>query len=95
MFEVFGPVKKPYYSVTSANVERLKKEGKEGSLDKGTPVFFVPGASSFVHPTTIYTRGSDASGEHDEEPPEDVRHSRCFAGFLVAEVDPPGARVFR
>jgi H/ACA ribonucleoprotein complex non-core subunit NAF1 len=75
VYEVFGPVKKPYYSVVSANVERLKAQGKEALLAPGTPVYYVPQASCYVQPAIIYTKGSDASGEHDEEPPEDVRVS--------------------
>lgn len=71
--EVFGPVKKPYYAVLNAHVERLRAQGREALLTRGTPVYYVPQASCFVQPTIIYTRGSDASGEHDEEPPEDVR----------------------
>lgn len=69
--EVFGPVKKPYYAVLNAHVERLRAQGREALLTRGTPVYYVPQASCFVQPTIIYTRGSDASGEHDEEPPED------------------------
>jgi len=71
VFEVFGPVKKPYYSVLNASAQRVRELGKDSLLARGTPVYFVPQVSSFVLPQAIYTKGSDASNENDEEPPDD------------------------
>lgn len=64
---MFGPVTQPYYSVRDPLVE----------VEKGTRLMFAP-QTDFSH--TVFVdklereKGTDASWENDEEPPENV----CF-----------------
>jgi hypothetical protein len=50
-------------------------------LLKGSQIFYVPQYSAYVLPQLLYQKGSDASGEFDEEPPPEVllkeRISNC------------------
>lgn len=73
---------RPYYTIrfnsnTEINPKFSKVIFQNGSISKlypkqGIPVFHVPELSSFVLPSTLYTKGSDASNENDEEPPPEV-----------------------
>ncbi|KAL6053066.1 H/ACA ribonucleoprotein complex non-core subunit naf1 [Balamuthia mandrillaris] len=74
VFEVFGQVESPYYSVRYDGRGASGGENGEGervSVERGTRVYYVEEQSSYVIPAAIYTKGTDASGEHDEELPED------------------------
>ena len=65
--DVFGPVRSPHYSIKSSL-----------ELAIGSPVFFIPQADStitkfvFVDRLIKEHKGTDASWEHDNEPPEDI-----------------------
>ncbi|XP_060602702.1 H/ACA ribonucleoprotein complex non-core subunit NAF1-like [Ruditapes philippinarum] len=70
VFEVFGPVKTPWYSVRFNEVNNIEAKG----LKVGMPVFCAPREDSFtkfVFVDSLKTiRGSDASWEDNNEPPE-------------------------
>lgn len=83
---MFGPVTQPYYSVpvdTSNQVLAALKPVSYAAVNfsigidsvKGTKVYHVPELSSYVAAEQIRTKGSDASGEFDEEPPPEVTHN--------------------
>jgi hypothetical protein len=42
-------------------------------LVKGETIFAVEKMTQYLVPELIYTKGSDASAEHDEEPPPEVK----------------------
>jgi len=60
VFDVFGQVSNPYYSI-------LLSEKNIGNYEEGTLIFYVPETTKKVDPKVIYTKGCDASGLHDEE----------------------------
>ncbi|KAJ7539810.1 hypothetical protein O6H91_11G109800 [Diphasiastrum complanatum] len=61
--EIFGPVKKPFYSVRFNLPEDKPNEAKEGAS-----VAYVPEFSIMVHGNPdLYKKGYDASGNNDEE----------------------------
>ncbi|KAA8499159.1 H/ACA ribonucleoprotein complex non-core subunit NAF1 [Porphyridium purpureum] len=63
VFETFGPVARPYYSLRFASAEQIQKKG----VAVGCAVYLVPELSRFVLPDSIRTRGCDASNFYDEE----------------------------
>lgn len=73
VFDVFGLVKEPHYSIRFNSPEHIKDEG----IHKEMPVYFVPDKdgklTKFAFVSEIQkVPGTDASWEHDNEPPEDV-----------------------
>ncbi|XP_018496047.1 H/ACA ribonucleoprotein complex non-core subunit NAF1 [Galendromus occidentalis] len=73
VFDVIGPVIKPYYVLRFNNSEEIKEE----HLEKGVKIFCAPSHADytfFVFEKQIREmmklRGSDASWEYDLEPPE-------------------------
>lgn len=70
IFETFGPVKQPFYSIRFNSSEEISSRG----IQIGFPVYFLPQQTK---PTTKYVfvkdllsaKGSDASWKDDEEPP--------------------------
>ncbi|PRP73577.1 hypothetical protein PROFUN_02586 [Planoprotostelium fungivorum] len=63
--DVFGPVAKPFYTI------RLYEGQDKDRLIPGVYAHNVVGISKYVDPREIYQKGSDASGNFDEEPRED------------------------
>ncbi|GJQ08325.1 hypothetical protein GpartN1_g116.t1 [Galdieria partita] len=67
VFDVFGPVKQPYYSIrVQSAAEKLKE-------CVGKSVFFVVEYSRFVDTKNAYMKGSDASWYNDEEVPIELQ----------------------
>lgn len=72
IFDVIGPVKRPYYVLRFNNSQEIADE----HLEKGTKIFYANGHDKtfFVFEKQIrelmQMKGSDASWEHDIEPPE-------------------------
>ncbi|KAJ2556640.1 hypothetical protein EV175_001870 [Coemansia sp. RSA 1933] len=63
VFEVFGPVTQPMYTVrfpTSEDIDPLV-------CAEGTPVFYVPELARMVDTSAIRVKGTDASNIYDEE----------------------------
>ncbi|OQR73510.1 H/ACA ribonucleoprotein complex non-core subunit NAF1-like [Tropilaelaps mercedesae] len=102
IFDVIGPVKKPYYVLRFNNPQEIADE----HLEKGTKIFYADGYEQmtfFVFEKQIreltQMKGSDASWEHDLEPPEheldysndeeeraakqERRTKRCLNGQLI------------
>lgn len=72
IFDVFGPVKEPRYLLRFNN----ESEIRDSSIVVDMPVYYAPNLpyTSYVFTANLMTiRGSDASWEHDNEPPDDVR----------------------
>eukprot|EP00871_Galdieria_phlegrea_P002266 jgi/Galph1/303/GphlegSOOS_G5125.1 len=69
VFDVFGPVKQPYYSIR-VNSSQV---GEKLNQCVGQSVFFVREYSSFVDLNSANVKGSDASWFHDEEIPEELQ----------------------
>ncbi|CAE6438789.1 unnamed protein product [Rhizoctonia solani] len=68
VFETFGAVKQPLYSVRFASASAIDKD----AVRVGRQVFHVPTRSNFVFTHEIARiKGSDASNLHDEEVAED------------------------
>lgn len=73
VFDVFGPITEPHYSVRFTDGEQIKQK----DIQKEMPVYFVPEADrkltrfAFVNELRK-NKGTDASWEHDNEPPEAV-----------------------
>ncbi|XP_053392452.1 H/ACA ribonucleoprotein complex non-core subunit NAF1-like [Mercenaria mercenaria] len=70
VFEVFGPVKTPWYSVRFNEASNIEAKG----LKEGMPVFCAPREDSFTKFVFVDSlkrvKGSDASWEDNNEPPE-------------------------
>lgn len=71
VFDVFGPIKEPHYSVRFNSCEHIKEE----KIEKDMPVYIVPEKerklTKFAFVSEIQKKkGTDASWEHDNEPPE-------------------------
>jgi len=72
VFETFGPVQRPFYSI------RFNKESdiSDKNVQVGDKVFYAPEMmeySNYVFVAELKKlKGSDASWEHDEEPPAEV-----------------------
>ena len=64
IFETFGPVKQPFYSIRFNNMEEIDQAG----LKEEKPIYFAEGFADYV-PTTklLLEKGSDASWENDKE----------------------------
>jgi H/ACA ribonucleoprotein complex non-core subunit NAF1 len=67
VFDTFGPVKQPHYSVRFNRPEDIDRD----RVVVGRPVLFVPDHARFVLPAQLHQKGSDASAMFDEEPPEE------------------------
>ena len=64
IFETFGTVKKPFYSIRFNTVDELKQI----NLKQGAQINFGEGFSEFVNVRQLLAqKGSDASWEHDVE----------------------------
>jgi len=61
VFDVLGPVTKPFYSVIIPPT--INRE----TLVPKSPVYYVPDYATFVDPKQIYSKGYDASNQDDEE----------------------------
>ncbi|XP_032234934.2 uncharacterized protein LOC5509974 [Nematostella vectensis] len=72
IFETFGPVQKPFYSIRFNSEEHLTNKG----VAAGLKVFYVPDdkdCTKFVFVAHLEKiKGSDASWKHDQEPPEEL-----------------------
>lgn len=72
VFETFGPVQTPFYSV------RFNKESdiNDKGVCRGDKVFYAPDIMEYSHYVFVTQlkklKGSDASWEHDEEPPQEL-----------------------
>ncbi|XP_046406142.1 H/ACA ribonucleoprotein complex non-core subunit NAF1 [Ischnura elegans] len=68
VFDVFGPVKEPYYTVRFNSEDHARKRG----VMEGVPVFCAP-KTEYTSYVFVYDmlkmKGSDASWEHNHEPP--------------------------
>lgn len=68
VFDVMGPVMNPFYCVRFNSRDQIQ----ERNVTKGSPVYYAPRTehTSFVFLAELMKlRGSDASWEHDNEPP--------------------------
>ncbi|KAK9768588.1 hypothetical protein K7432_000650 [Basidiobolus ranarum] len=63
IFETFGPVSRPFYSIRFNSNADIDKE----RIIKGGKVFSVPNMAHYVLPGSIRDKGSDASNMYDEE----------------------------
>lgn len=62
IFDVFGPVHTPFYSIIiSSNIPILTTE---------SPIYYIHERSTFIDSKSLRTKGSDASNQYDEEPNE-------------------------
>lgn len=74
VFDVFGPVAQPIYVIRFNTEEEISAYGVKVDM----PVYFVPTLGDpltkfvFVH-QLMQEKGSDASWEHNNEPPEECR----------------------
>ena len=69
VFDVFGQVNEPLYMVRFNSAEHIKEQGIEIGMD----VYFAPRTPHTAYvfiDALIKMKGSDASWEHDMEPPE-------------------------
>ena len=78
IFETFGPVKQPFYSIRFNDMKEIEDAG----LKEEKPIYFAEGFADYI-PTTklLLEKGSDASWENDKEvdPIHMVRHFRQSA----------------
>ncbi|ORX94700.1 NAF1-domain-containing protein, partial [Basidiobolus meristosporus CBS 931.73] len=63
VFETFGPVSRPFYSVRFNQNSDIDKE----RIVKGKRIFSIPNMAHYVLPGAIRDKGSDASNMYDEE----------------------------
>lgn len=73
IFDVFGPIKEPHYLIRFNSMKHIKEEGIVKDMD----VYFVPDKdrklTKFVFVSELQKiPGTDASGEHDNEPPDNA-----------------------
>lgn len=73
IFDVFGPVVEPHYSVRFTNAEQIK----EFNIEAGMDIYFAPridtNITKFAFVNEIKKiKGTDASWENDNEPPDSV-----------------------
>lgn len=73
IFDVFGPVAEPHYSVRFSNSEQIK----EKNIETGMDIFFAPqtdrSITKFAFVNEIKKiKGTDASWKNDNEPPDHV-----------------------
>ncbi|KAJ2845900.1 hypothetical protein GGI22_006407 [Coemansia erecta] len=68
VFDVFGPVTRPLYSVRFPAPEDIDAS----VYAVGTPVFYSPELARMVDTSTIRIKGTDASNEYDEEAGSDT-----------------------
>lgn len=73
IFDVFGPVVEPHYAVRFTNAEQIK----EKNIETGMDIYFAPridtNITKFAFVNEIKKiKGTDASWENDNEPPESV-----------------------
>ncbi|XP_041362610.1 uncharacterized protein LOC121378485 [Gigantopelta aegis] len=70
IFEVFGPVASPFYSVRFNSAEEIETKG----IQPGDVVYYAPTVEQFTHYVFVERlkkiKGSDASWENNNEPPE-------------------------
>jgi len=67
VFDTFGPVAQPRYSVRFAKPEEITQL----AIIPGIPVHCVVQQDTFIEPHTLYTKGTDASNNFDEEVDQD------------------------
>lgn len=73
IFDVFGSVSSPHYAIRFSTGEQIKSK----ELDPGTEVYFCPGTDRSITKFAFVSelqklKGTDASWENDNEPPESV-----------------------
>ena len=71
VFETFGPVQSPFYSIRFNSVDEISARG----VAAGDVVYVAPDCANFtryVFAHALKTRGSDASWKDDVEPPDDA-----------------------
>lgn len=70
IFDVFGSVKEPHYSIRFSNTEQIGDKG----IQIGTEIYFVPQTDRSITKFAFVDelkkiKGTDASWENDNEPP--------------------------
>ncbi|PVD18766.1 hypothetical protein C0Q70_21318 [Pomacea canaliculata] len=107
VFEVFGPVVRPYYSIRFNSPDDIKKKG----IQMGMPVYFAPEMPEITHYIFVEQlkrlKGSDASWKDNNEPTADMieysddeeerrakakRRGRCEAEAKEAQDSPESSR---
>lgn len=73
IFDVFGPITEPHYSIRFTNGEQIKVK----KVYKDMPVYFLPQSDRTITKFAFVDeikkiKGTDASWENDNEPPETV-----------------------
>lgn len=73
VFDVFGPIKEPHYTIRFNRPDQVK----EKNIELNMPVFFVPQSERKITKFAFIEelkkiKGTDASWENDNEPPECV-----------------------
>lgn len=77
IFDVFGSVREPLYSIRFSNEQQIKDKG----IEKDMQVYFAPQPDTnvtkfaFINEIRKKYVGTDASWEHDNEPPENLRNN--------------------
>ncbi|XP_014769576.1 uncharacterized protein LOC106868703 [Octopus bimaculoides] len=70
VFEIFGPVRNPMYSVRFNTTQDIQEKG----LKVGTEIYYAPKELKYTNYVFVQDlmkqKGSDASWEHDLEPPD-------------------------
>lgn len=73
VFDVFGPIKEPHYTIRFNGPDQVKDK----SVELDMPVYFVPQSDRKITKFAFIeeikkNKGTDASWENDNEPPESV-----------------------
>lgn len=73
VFDVFGPIQEPHYTIRFDGSEQVKAK----NIELDMPVYFVPQSDRKITKFAFIEelkkiKGSDASWENDQEPPESV-----------------------
>ena len=63
VFDTFGPVTRPLYTVLFNSNQELV----DTLLEPGHLVYYIPGLATHVQPSTLNSKGTDASNINDEE----------------------------
>lgn len=71
IFDVFGSIREPHYSVRFTNANQIKEKG----INIDESIFFLPQTDRAITKFAFVeelrkNKGTDASGEHDNERPE-------------------------
>lgn len=80
IFDVFGSITEPHYSIRFTNKERIIEMGIQSGLD----IYFLPQTDRTITKFAFVDeikkiKGTDASWENDNEPPPDIANSDEFS----------------